>query len=143
MWLVEGIADYIRFFRWKPGTLGRINPNRAHYNGSYCVTASFLKYLVDRYDRDAVRKLNRAAREGMYRESLFEEITGKGARVLSEEWRSELPRIPADFDPGAAVDLDEPDEIPLWRLAAAAAIGGAAGWLIGYRRRRQYGRRPT
>ena len=28
-WLVEGIADYIRFFKYEPGKLGRINPHDA------------------------------------------------------------------------------------------------------------------
>ena len=53
-WLVEGICDYIRFFHWEPGNLGRIDPETAHYNKSYRVTAAFLAYLVKTYDKDIV-----------------------------------------------------------------------------------------
>jgi hypothetical protein len=31
-WLVEGICDYILFFKWEPGKLGRIDPARARYD---------------------------------------------------------------------------------------------------------------
>ena len=44
-WLVEGISDYIRFFKFEPGKLGRINARTAHYDGSYRVSAAFLAYL--------------------------------------------------------------------------------------------------
>jgi hypothetical protein len=50
-WLVEGIADYIRFFKYEPGKLGRIDPGRARYDGSYRVTAAFLAYLAEKYDK--------------------------------------------------------------------------------------------
>ena len=76
-WLVEGICDYIRFFHWEPGNLGRINPETAHYNKSYRVTAAFLAYLVETYDKDIVRKLNRALREGRYEEGLFRAAHGQ------------------------------------------------------------------
>ncbi len=89
-WLVEGICDYIRFFHWEQGNLGRINPETAHYNKSYRVTAAFLAYLVEKYDKDIVRKLNRALREGRYQEGLFEQITGKTVRDLDDEWRASL-----------------------------------------------------
>jgi hypothetical protein len=89
-WLVEGIADYIRFFRWEPGNLGRIDPATARYDGSYRVSAAFLAYLVERSDRDIVRHLNRAVREGRYDDDLFRQITGKTLRELDEQWRATL-----------------------------------------------------
>jgi hypothetical protein len=89
-WLVEGIADYIRFFKFEPGKLGRINPKRARYNGSYRVSAAFLAYLSDTYDRDIVRKLNRAMREGEYSEALFQKLTGKALPDLGKEWQATL-----------------------------------------------------
>src|SRR5262249_12110377 len=66
-WLVEGISDYVRFFKFEPGKIGRINPERAHYNGSYRVTAAFLAFATDRYDKQLVQKLNKAMREGRYK----------------------------------------------------------------------------
>src|SRR5437773_1777157 len=41
-WLVEGIADYVRYFKFEPGKLGRIDSEHARYNGSYGITATFL-----------------------------------------------------------------------------------------------------
>jgi hypothetical protein len=89
-WLVEGIADYIRFFQYEPGKLGRIDPKRAHYNGSYRVTAAFLAYLTEKYDKHIVRKLNALMREGEYKNEIFRKLTGKTLEQLDEEWRASL-----------------------------------------------------
>jgi hypothetical protein len=89
-WLVEGVADYIRFFKYEPGKIGPINANRAHYNGSYRVTAAFLDYLTRQYDKGIVLKLNKAMREGEYKESIFKELTKKTLKELDEEWRGVL-----------------------------------------------------
>jgi hypothetical protein len=89
-WLVEGVCDYVRFFKFEPGKLGPIDPQRAHYNGSYRVTAAFLAYLVDKYDGEIVRKLNALMREGRYQDDTFQTLTGKTLDQLDEEWRSTL-----------------------------------------------------
>jgi hypothetical protein len=89
-WLVEGIADYIRFFKYEPGKLGRINPRRARYDGSYRVTAAFLAYLSEKYDKDIVRKLNKMMRDGEYKKEVFQKLTGKTLEQLGEEWRVTL-----------------------------------------------------
>jgi hypothetical protein len=91
-WLVEGIADYIRFFKYEPGKLGRINPSRAKYNGSYRVSAAFLAYVKDKYDKDLVRKLNAALRESRYEDAMFKQWTGKTLQELDTEWRASLGR---------------------------------------------------
>ena len=57
-WLVEGVADYVRFFKYEPENLGRIDPDRARYDASYRVSAAFLAYLADRYDPELVRSVN-------------------------------------------------------------------------------------
>ncbi len=89
-WLVEGVSDYVRFFRFEPGKLGRIDPQTARYDGSYRVTAAFLAYLVEKYDKNIVRTLNRAMRAGRYEEGIFQESTGKTVRELDTEWRATL-----------------------------------------------------
>src|SRR5262249_35793740 len=89
-WLVEGIADYERFFKYEPGKLGPIDARLARYDGSYRVTAAFLAYLTEKYDREIVRKLNAALRGGQYREDLFKELTGKTVKELDAEWRASL-----------------------------------------------------
>src|SRR5439155_19358824 len=91
-WLVEGIADYVRFFKYEPGKVGPINPDRARYNGSYRVSAAFLAYLTEKYDKEIVRKLNRLMREGEYREEAFKALTGKTVQELDKEWRAALRR---------------------------------------------------
>jgi hypothetical protein len=93
-WLVEGIADYIRFFKYEPGRLGRINPRSARYDGSYRVTAAFLAYLTEKYDKHIVRKLNKMMRDGEYKKEVFQKLTGKTLEQLGEEWRASL-RDPA------------------------------------------------
>jgi hypothetical protein len=91
-WLVEGVADYVRFFKYEPGKLGRINPDRARYDGSYRVTAAFLNYVSEKYDKELVRKLNRAMREGEYKDDLWKELTKKTTKELDEEWRATLKK---------------------------------------------------
>ena len=89
-WLVEGVADYIRFFVYEPGKIGRLNPDRVKYNDSYRTSAAFLAYLTDQYDKQIVNKLNALMRSGKYREDVFQEITGKTLQELGEEWRKSL-----------------------------------------------------
>lgn len=91
-WLVEGVSDYVRFFKYEPGKIGRIDPERARYNASYRVTAAFLAYVTEKYDKDLVRKLNQFMREGTYREERFKELTGKTLKELGDEWKATLKK---------------------------------------------------
>ena len=91
-WLVEGVADYIRFFQYEPGNIGRLNTKTARFDGNYRVSARFLAYVSDKYDKDLVLKLNKAMREGSYSEDLFKEYTGKTLPELDEEWRASLQK---------------------------------------------------
>lgn len=93
-WLVEGIADYIRFFKYEPGKIGPINPERSHYDGSYRVTAAFLAYVSDKYDKALVRKLNAVMRKGEYKDEIFQTLTGKSLKELDTEWRATLAAKP-------------------------------------------------
>jgi hypothetical protein len=90
-WLVEGLCDYVRFFKYEPaGKLGRINPQTAHYNSSYRITAAFLNYLVQNYDKEIIQKLNTMMREGKYTDEVWVNLCGKTAQELDEEWRATL-----------------------------------------------------
>jgi hypothetical protein len=91
-WLVEGVADYVRFFKFEPGNLGMINADDAHYNSSYRVTAAFLAYVTVKYDKALVIKLNKRMRDGEYKEEIFQDLTGKTVHELDEEWRQTLKR---------------------------------------------------
>jgi hypothetical protein len=91
-WLVEGVSDYVRFFKFEPGKIGKINAERAHYDGSYRVTAAFLAFVADKYDKELVKKLNKRMREGHYKDEIFHELTGKNLHELDEDWRASLKR---------------------------------------------------
>lgn len=92
-WITEGIPDYIRWFLYEPETKGaeitERNLSRAKYDASYRITGNFLNWVVTKYDKDIVRKLNAAAREARYSDELFKEYTGKTLEDLGNEWRQE------------------------------------------------------
>ncbi len=81
-----------RFFKYEPGKIGRLNPNRAKYDGSYRVTAAFLNYVTEKYDKELVKKLNQAMREGEYTEELGKKLTKKTVQELNDEWRASLKK---------------------------------------------------
>lgn len=91
-WLVEGVADYIRFFKYEPGKAGKLTPERAKYDGSYRVTAAFLDYLEREHSKGIVKKLNAAMREGKYKDELWKDITGKGLEELGQMWKASLAK---------------------------------------------------
>ena len=90
-WLVEGIADYGRWFLYEPLSKGaeitKGNLARAKYDASYRVTANFLDWVSQTKDKDIVRKLNAAAREGRYSEQIWKDSTGKTVQELGDEWK--------------------------------------------------------
>jgi Peptidase of plants and bacteria/F5/8 type C domain len=89
-WLVEGIADYVRFYKYEPGKLRPLNPDRAKYDGSYKVTAQFLAYLSDKYDKEIVRRLNKIMRDGEYKAEIWQTLTKKSLQELGDEWKESL-----------------------------------------------------
>lgn len=89
-WLVEGIADYVRFYRFEPDKQKPPRPERARYDGSYRVTARFLNFVAEKYDKELVRKLNKAMREGEYKPEIWKVLTKKSVEELGEEWKESL-----------------------------------------------------
>jgi hypothetical protein len=91
-WLVEGIADYIRFFHFEPDArLGPIDPARAKYKDGYRTTAAFLNH-AQKHNPELVLKLNAALRKNQYKEEMFEELTGKSADALWAEFVETLKK---------------------------------------------------
>ena len=92
-WLVEGLADYIRWFLYEPESKGAEitarNLSRAKYDASYRITGNFLNWVTEKFDKELVRKLNAAAREGKYTEDLWKEYAGKTVQELGDQWRQE------------------------------------------------------
>ncbi len=95
-WLVEGIADYTRWWRYEPeAPRPKIDPLKNHYNDSYRVTAAFLAFLAHKYDMGIVPKLDKALRDKTYTDALFVQITGKDLDTLWNEFAPKPPPAPA------------------------------------------------
>lgn len=92
-WLTEGIADYIRFYRYEPDVpRPRVNPQRASYKDSYRTTAAFLAWVTGKYDRRLVARLDASLRDGSYTGELWTTVTGKDVDTLWAEFIVTLPR---------------------------------------------------
>jgi hypothetical protein len=95
-WLVEGIADYVRWWRYEPEARRTpIDPEKASYRDSYRTTAAFLAWATGRYDRGLVRKLDQALRTGTYSDDLFSQSTGKSLDELWTEFIGTLRPVPS------------------------------------------------
>ncbi|MGL4554159.1 MAG: basic secretory protein-like protein [Gemmataceae bacterium] len=86
-WLVEGIADYVRFAHYEPGTRVVVNRKRASYRDGYRTAGKFLAWAEATHDEELVRTLNAALRAGRYEDGLFKARTGK---TLDELWAAFL-----------------------------------------------------
>ena len=95
-YLVEGIADYYRWFKFEPQSKGaeisKRGLARANYDRSYRVTANFLNWVSEKYDQDLVPQLNAAMREGNYSTNLWTKNTGKTIQELNAEWKDALKK---------------------------------------------------
>jgi hypothetical protein len=90
-WLVEGIADWVRWFKYEP-VANRPHPSaaKADARGSYQTTAAFLDWATKKYDANLIPKLNAALQANTYKESLWQEYTGKTLDQLNDEWIASL-----------------------------------------------------
>jgi hypothetical protein len=90
-WLVEGIADYVRWFLFEPQSHGAeitsANLSAAQYDASYRITANFLNWVVKKFGKDVIVRLNAAARKSEYYPGLWERIAGHSVQDLGREWR--------------------------------------------------------
>lgn len=92
-YLVEGLADYVRWFKYEPvSKRPHPNPERAHYTDSYRTTAAFINYVAETYGQDIPRKLNALMREGQYTPDFWKQCTGKTAEQLWDEYAKTLRR---------------------------------------------------
>jgi len=95
-WLVEGMADYVRFYLYEPQTgAANIGPKRAdkvNYNGSYRVTANFLNWASLKYDRALVPKIHIECSLNNYTEDLWKKLTGRTLQELNAEWKADLAK---------------------------------------------------
>ena len=97
-WLVEGMADYIRWFKFEPQSHGadiawmrrhgkHFSP---HYDDSYRVSANFLNWVTEKYDSNMVTQVNAVLREGNYTDDFWKQHTGKTVQELGLEWKQQI-----------------------------------------------------
>ena len=116
-WLVEGIPDYLRWYKFEPQSHGADirsrNPDRVRYDGSYRVSANFLNWVTEKYDKEIVTRLNVAMREGKYSEDLWKERTGHTVQELGAEWKM---GVLAKIDDARANTLTGAEKAAGWQL---------------------------
>lgn len=97
-WIVEGMADYVRWFIYEPQSHGadivwmrhlgkKFSP---HYNDSYRVSANFLNWVTKKYDSNIVPEVNAALRDEKYSDDFWKQHTGKTVEELGAEWKKDI-----------------------------------------------------
>ncbi|MBS1706812.1 MAG: hypothetical protein JST40_13165 [Armatimonadetes bacterium] len=91
-WLVEGIADYVRWFRFEPeGPRPKIDYTKSKYTDAYRTTAYFLAWVTSKYDRRIVPMLDGKMRKAEDPIPVFKELSGKTPDELWTEFIASKP----------------------------------------------------
>ena len=123
VWLVEGIADYIRWVKFEPEHFHpRINVRKATYHDAYQTTATFLAWCELHYDSELVTKLNRAVRFGTYRTDLFQKYCGKDVNTLWSEFVAAYQADPVNIIALPVAQADRPRVLPTVTAGASAPV---------------------
>ena len=85
-WITEGIADYVRYFKYEPKPSPPKIRAKASYKDGYKTSATFLAWIEKAKDKEIVRKLNEVMRSGGYKDELFKEWTGSDLDTLWKEF---------------------------------------------------------
>lgn len=87
-WVLEGIADYLRWaiYEGKPQHWFPVNRKPDGYRSGYQVAGGFLLWLESNKSPGIVRRLNTALRQRKYQPALFEEWTGSSVDALYAEY---------------------------------------------------------
>jgi len=85
-WITEGIADYVRYFKYEPKPTPPKVGAKASYKDGYKTSATFLAWIEKAKDKEIVRKLNERLRSGGYKDELFTEWTGSDLDTLWKEF---------------------------------------------------------
>ena len=82
-WLVEGLADHIRWYQFEPvERRRRIDWSRANYDQAYFPSATFLDYIVKNLDPEAITRINADCRAGRYSADYWQDNYGKTAEQI-------------------------------------------------------------
>ena len=92
-WLVEGIADYVRWMNYEPvSARPKVNPEKADYHRGYRDVGAFLDWAQNKYDRNLVKKLDRALKINLYDKNTWVLSTHKSFDDLWKEFLGGLPK---------------------------------------------------
>jgi hypothetical protein len=92
-WLVEGIADYVRWWRYEPDApRPRIDVAKATYHDAYRTTAYWLAFIIHRYDARIVSVVDRDMKLKIDPMPEFQKLTGKTPDELWAEFVTTLRR---------------------------------------------------
>lgn len=86
-WLVEGIADYIRYFEFEPRTeYPVLDPAKNSYRDGYMTSAMFLAWVEQKRCRTIISDMNKALRKGDYSYDMWRKLTGRNLDRLWSEF---------------------------------------------------------
>ena len=93
-WLVEGVADYIRWWRYEPELHAgpgqtKIDKTKSKYTDGYRTTAMWLAWTARKYNMALVPCLDKAMRESTNPSIVFTRLTGKNEAELWAEFVAE------------------------------------------------------
>jgi predicted alpha-1,2-mannosidase len=96
-WLVEGMADYVRWFKYEPQSHGadivwmrHLRHFKPKYDASYRISANFLNWVSEKYDSTLVTSLNAAMRDGTYGDDTWKQLTGRTVQELGSKWENAI-----------------------------------------------------
>lgn len=94
-WVVEGLADYLRYYVLEPGTSrGRFDPAEANYRGGYQAAAWLLRHVESRLGCAVIISLHAAMRGGTYDDNFWVRETGLPPDALWSRARAVAGRQP-------------------------------------------------
>ncbi|MDF2439843.1 MAG: hypothetical protein JWN98_827 [Abditibacteriota bacterium] len=129
VWLVEGIADYIRWVKFEPQNhKPRINVATASYRDSYRTTGTFLGWCELHYDSTLVTKLNDAVRFGRYTDDLFKKYCGKDVDTLWAEFIAAYKADPTNILTAPVAAGDRPRTLPVVKEGTSVPVSLAASF---------------
>ncbi len=129
VWLVEGIADYVRWVKFEPQNFHpRINPEKSTYHDAYQTTATFLSWCELHYDSRLVSKLSENVRFGTYQNALFKTYCGKDVDTLWSEFVADYKVHPNTIITPAVAAADLPRTLPVVAPGSGVPVGLAAAF---------------
>lgn len=90
-WLLEGIADYVRYYHYEPvENRPVIAVGAANAEAGYKPTAVFLDWVVTHHDPQIIVQLNKSLVDETYSDDLWQKWTGESLPGLEKDWKASI-----------------------------------------------------